>query len=88
MTNLDRVITILPGNMKIYVRKCSTTCFQMQVSDFDHLNYFLNNAVIVSYKQEKSYCIWSIHVYVFTFTGVDYVTLEQKMVQKSRENIS
>ena len=66
MTNLDRVTAILPGNMKIYVRKCSTTCFQMQVSDFDHLNYFLNNAVIVTNKKNILYLEYSrLRIYFY-----------------------
>ena len=38
---------------------CQKTEDQMQVSDFDYLNYFLNNAVIVSYKREKNE-LWGI----------------------------
>ena len=56
ITKLSGRQTILPGNMKFYMRKCCTKCFQTQVSDFDYLNYFLNNAVIVSCKREQSYC--------------------------------
>ena len=47
ITKLSGGQTILPGDMKFYMRKCKTKCFQTQVSDFDYLNYFLNNAVEV-----------------------------------------
>ena len=57
ITKLSGGKTILPRNLKFYMIKCCNQCFQTQVSDFDYLNYFLNDAVIVSYKREKSYCI-------------------------------
>ena len=50
--------TILPRNLKFYLIKCCNQNFQTQVSDFDYLNYFLNKAVIVSFKREQSYCMY------------------------------